>query len=245
MNGLIVQAKYSFMPNRIGGCGIQGRTNDIFGYVTENVQDKGLEELLETFEVAYPYIKFIAHENGIQNPFDARAVEAYWIGNELLDKVDKFKFYRWCHDRYKKQADPKILKLLVGKVPMGALPHHSFHVFNSYLRGHNFNPVIKYLNECRISSGKILKISDKQVEVETDEIILGLGGLEFSGPIKRKVLTKIKGKSFVPDLKVGDYVSIHWGWVCDKMTPQQVKNLKFYSQKQLAFFNDEASALSK
>jgi len=237
MNGLILQAKYSFMPNRIGGCGIQGRTNDIFGYVTEGVQDKGLEELLKTFEVAYPYIRFIAHENGIKDPFDKRVVEAYWIGNELLDKVDKLKFYRWCHDRYKKKTDKKTLELLVGKVPMGALPHHSFHVFNSYLRGHDFNPVIKYLNECRISAGKVLKVENQKVEVLTDEIVFGTRGLRFKKGIKKKVTIQLGGKSFVPDIKVGDFVSIHWGWVCDRLTPSQTKNLERYSLAQLALFN--------
>lgn len=238
MNGLVLQAKYSFMPNRIGGCGIQGRTSDIFGYVIQDFADKGLEEILKTFEVAYPYVEFIAHANGISDPFNPKVVEAYWIGNELLEKVDKLKFYRWCHDRYKKKTDRKTLELLVGKVPMGALPHHSFHVFNSYLRGHDFNPVIKYLNECRISSGKVIKIEGDKVEVLVRQITVGIKGLEFTEPKKRKVRTKLEDKGFVADLKAGDYVSIHWSWVCEKLTKKQAKNLEFYSKGQLALFNN-------
>ena len=39
------------------------------------------------FEGAYPYLELIASENGIADPLDARVVEAYWLGNDLLEHV--------------------------------------------------------------------------------------------------------------------------------------------------------------
>ena len=37
--------------------------------------------------------------------------------------------------------------------------------------------------------------------------------------------------------KVGDWVSYHWGFVCDKLSPSQVKNLEFYTNKAIEFYN--------
>ena len=40
-----------------------------------------------TFEGAWPYLQLIAAANRIDDPLDPRVVDAYWVGNGLLDKV--------------------------------------------------------------------------------------------------------------------------------------------------------------
>lgn len=238
MKGLIVQAKYCFMPNRLGACGAQNKKEDLFEYAVCGAEDTGLEEILKTFEAAYPYLKFIAEANGIANPFEEKVVRAYWLGNSLLDFVDKQKFYHWCFERYGKMVDKKIIKLLVGKVPLGAVPHHSFHVFNSYLRQRNYSKVLHYINECRVSSGKVVKLDRSSATVEWTPIKLGVRGLSFGETEKRDVLFKFQDKSFVKDLTPGDIVSFHWGWAAERISPQQEKDLSFYTRKQLDLFNE-------
>ena len=40
------------------------------------------------FDGAWAYLESIARAAGIADPLDERVVEAYWIGNDLLDRVD-------------------------------------------------------------------------------------------------------------------------------------------------------------
>jgi hypothetical protein len=164
-------------------------------------------------------------------------VEAYWIGNELLETIDKKVFYDWCFQRYGKKANPKALKLLVGTVPHGALPHHSFHVFNSYLRNKHYEKVLHFMNECRITPAEVMEINENKLKVVFSPIVLGLAGFDFGEKNERTIYYKIGDKGFVDNLKVGDKVSFHWGWTCDKLTDRQYKVLDVVSLKQLKLFN--------
>jgi hypothetical protein len=60
------------MPNKLGGCGIQAKAGDLFEYAALGVVDPGLEAMLKEFEAAYPYLKFIAEQTGIIDPFNKR-----------------------------------------------------------------------------------------------------------------------------------------------------------------------------
>ena len=79
--------RYAFMPNRLRYCG--GDDNrTLFQYGIEHVIDGGLPSVLRRFTGAFPYLQLIARSNGISDPFDQRVVEAYWIGNDLLNHVE-------------------------------------------------------------------------------------------------------------------------------------------------------------
>ena len=96
--------------------------------------DPGLVLILQKFQAAYPYLKLIANSNNILDPFDTRVVEAYWLGNELLDQVDLTQFCNSLRDRFAKQLNPKTLGYLLSKPPLGARPHHSFHISDVHSR---------------------------------------------------------------------------------------------------------------
>ena len=36
---------------------------------------------------------------------------------------------------------------------------------------------------------------------------------------------------------VGDWVALHWEWICDKITERQVKFLKAYTDRHMAIAN--------
>src|SRR3954449_12379548 len=83
---------YAFMPNRLQYCG--GDDNHtLLDYGTAQVVDGGLTPLLRRFTGAVPYLQLIARANGITDPFDSRVVEAYWIGNGLLEQVEARQLY--------------------------------------------------------------------------------------------------------------------------------------------------------
>src|SRR5262245_37124140 len=121
--------RYGFMPNRLQYCG--GNDNStLLESAVLGAAHPGLPPLLRKVTGALPYLSLIARESSIADPFDARVVEAYWLGNELLDKVEVRGLYDSLRERYSKQLSPRLLELVAGKAPRGARPHHSFHVFD-------------------------------------------------------------------------------------------------------------------
>jgi hypothetical protein len=45
----------------------------------------------------------------------------------------------------------------------------------------------------------------------------------------------------VGGLKPGDWVSLHWEWVCDRLTAAQLGRLRRYTERHLAIVNDRAT----
>src|ERR1700694_5784511 len=134
LEGTLRFIRYAFRPNRLRYCG--GDDNrTLFEYGTLGLTDGGLPPLLRQFSGALPYLKLIARANGIAHPVDARVVEAYWIGNELLEGVEVRQLYDSLIERFGRQLTGRTRDLVLGKAPAGAHPHHSFHVLDVHSRG--------------------------------------------------------------------------------------------------------------
>ena len=157
--GLLLCARYAFAPNSLHYCGPDKIIN-LFAYTQEQMADRGLQEILTEFETLYPYLTFIAYENNIRDPFDRRVVEAYWLGNTLLHTISMNGFFRHFSDalHLKKKITKKDFELLVGKLPAGAIPHHTFHVLNIFTRtGHHaIKHTLETMDNCRIGWGKVI-----------------------------------------------------------------------------------------
>ena len=65
------------------------------------VVDRGLVRLAQAFAGAWPYLELIAAGCGIGDPLDRRVVEAYWVGNDLLDKVPVTEIGDSMQDRFR------------------------------------------------------------------------------------------------------------------------------------------------
>ena len=236
MDGTLTFAKYAFMPNRLTYCG--GNDNKaLFDYCVANQTDPGLVFILQKFQAALPYLKLIAKSNHIADPFDARVVEAYWLGNELLDRVDLAYFYNSLQERFAKQLSPKALRWLLSKPPIGARPHHSFHVFDVHSRTGTLTHSLDTMENCRIGWGQITEIGATHFIVEHQPLVWKDGKLRLGDLREKKVMRQIDGMGFVDNCRVGDYVSFHWNWACETLTPRQVRNLKKYTEYHLALAN--------
>ena len=236
IDGTIIFAKYAFMPNKLGYCG--GDANrTLFEYCAAKHTDPGLVTILQKFEAAYPYLKLIASSNHIPDPFDARVVEAYWLGNELLDGVDMTQFYNSLHDRFAKRLNPKTLGYLLSKPPLGARPFHNFHVFDVHSRVGALNHSLDTMENCRIGWGQVKQIAATHLVVEHRPLVLECGKLKLGETRCKEVLCQLGGKGFITDLAVGDWISFHWGWACEILNPRKVQNLKRYTMYHLKLAN--------
>ncbi|HLD11700.1 MAG TPA: DUF6390 family protein [Patescibacteria group bacterium] len=237
MNGLLLCARYALAPNLLKYCG-PIHTDTLSGYMSEKLADKGLQEYLSQFETLYPYLRFIAAENGISDPFDPRVVEAYWIGNDLLSRISMKQF--WGHllqdQSLKKKIPTTMLKWVIGKVPKGALPHHSFHVLNVFLRtGHHaVAHTLLTMDSCLIGWGKVQSSKNRVLTVETQQLSYKDSQLFFQDRVIKNLAIPISSDdSFQP----GEYVSYHWNSVCERVNEGQVRNLKKYTLWHLQLAN--------
>jgi hypothetical protein len=228
--------RYGFMPNRLRYCG--GDDNrTLFEYGLEGVADGGLTPLLRRFTGALPYLQLIAWANDLADPFDARVVEAYWLGNELLDRVEVRQLYDALAERFAKQLQGRTRELVLGKAPAGARPHHSFHVLDVHSRVGQLENALETLDHCRVSWGRVLRPEAGELVVERVPLLLEAGKLSLGPAVRERVLRQLDGRGFVEQAAVGDWVSIHWGWACEVLTDRQRHNLERYTRYHLTIAN--------
>jgi hypothetical protein len=229
--------RYGFMPNQLRYCG--GDDNrTLFDYAVAGEVDGGVEPLLRQFTGALPYLQLIARENGIADPFDDRVVEAYWLGNDLLNGVEARQLSDDLRARFGKQLTAKTLELIAGKAPAGAHPHHNFHVFDVHSRTGQLTHSLATMDQCRISWGRVLRIEGSMLAVERQPLILAGGKLALGRAATISVARQIDGCGFADAAAPGDWVSLHWGWVCEVITPEQQRRLARETHRHLRLANE-------
>jgi hypothetical protein len=248
LNGPMLCARYAFAPNFYCYCGPDTK-GEMGEYLKEELVDGGLVGHLSKFETLYPYLTAIAQANGIADPLDARVVEAYWVGNDLLERVDEKAVYATMTDilKLEKRLPKKEMKWLLPKIDKKATLHHSFHVLNVFTRTghHTVEHTVETMDECRISWGEILqdsklemtndkRMSNSKIKIRSQKLMYRNGQLQLV-PTTRCVT--VSSEALGMRLKTGDMVSVHWGFVCDRLTQVQVKRLERYTKHHLALAN--------
>ena len=240
-SGALLFGHYAFPPNRLGYCGPDDH-QALFAYVTRNATDQGLIELERRFDGAYPYLRLIAQANGIADPFDRRVVEAYWIGNQYLERVGASPFYDSLIERFRPRMDARSFSWLASKLEHGARPHHNFHVFEVYLRAGLMRDArvaigVDRMDSCRISWGRVAAVDGAELVVERPALALMEGKLALTEPRLTRVIRQIDGRGFADDAQIGAYVSIHWDWVCEVLSAPALQRLMRYTKRYLTLAN--------
>jgi hypothetical protein len=196
--------------------------------------------MLKEFATMYPYLRLIAEANRIFDPFNRRVVEAYWVGNDLLERVSMKDFYRYLVDEHllKKKFKPKLLELVWGKLPAGAKPHHSWHVLNIPKRAGEEpgQQSLETMDNCRISWGKIREWSKEGIKIDYQPLIIINDKLTL-GEVGEKKLPPLLGEEMIVRPQIGDWVSLHWGWICDVLSEEQKDNLEKWTRYNLNLLN--------
>jgi hypothetical protein len=223
------------MPNRLTYCG--GDDNRaLFDYCLANVTDGGLVQLLRRFTGAMPYLQLIARCNGLRDPLALRVVEAYWLGNELLEGVEARALYDSLRERFGRQMKAGELELVLGKAPAGAHPHHSFHVLEVCPRN-GWPQALSFMDNCRISWGRVVSVDGATLAAEVRPLTIAAHNLALGPAEVRPVNRQLDGRGFVDSVRPGDWVSIHWGWACQCLTPRQVADLERWTEYHLRLAN--------
>lgn len=240
MNGALLFARYAYPPNALGYCGPDDSAA-LLGYANAGVGDGGLAELARRFAGAWPYLTLIAAANGRTDPLDPAVVEAYWLGNRLLDRVPAGLFATHLRDRFEERAGRGFADLAELAVS-GARPHHNFHVFGVYpwvglLRAGRVEEPMRVLNACRIRWGRVLTVHDGLAEVRSRPLRWD-GRRLFLGPPTVELATwATAGGALVAAVTPGDAVSLHWDWICDVLDRRRLRALFTCTASQLDLVN--------
>jgi hypothetical protein len=234
MSGGAVQfACYAYPPNALGYCG-PGDPAALLGYASAGVTDRGLVELASQFAGAWPYLRLIAAVSHRPDPLDAAVVEAYWVGNRLLDRVPGELFAAHLRDRFQDRAGPGFADLATLAVS-GGVPHHNFHVFAVYpwvglLRAGRAEEPLRVLDSCRVAWGRVLAVHNGLAFVECSPLCWDGHRLYLGLPAVRLC-------TVVQQVHVGDTVSVHWDWICEVLSPRRVARLRRYTMRLLDLVN--------
>ena len=239
-SGPTLFARYAYPPNERGSCGPpQHRT--LFEYSVADQEDPGLLQLAQQFAGAWPYLEFIAGVSGIADPLDHRVVEAYWLGNSLLDRIDMTTFGNALMDRFRRQMGTSWTHLAEA-IPAGVVPTHSFHVFHVYpwvgLLGNGRGEPLEVLQKCRIRWGQVVRVDVDRVAVRSRPLVYDGGRVSLGEPAVEVVTSGLGGVGPAAGLQPGEWVGIHWGWVCDRLTRRQLETLQQLTHRHLRIAND-------
>lgn len=242
LTGALRFGRYAFPPNRFGYCGPSDH-GALLEYVAARRTDNGLLELSRRFEGAYPYLVLIAHANGIADPFDDRVVEAYWIGNDWLDRAGGSGLHELLGDRFKPRMPAGEFGWLSTKVDNGARPHHNFHVFEIYvraglMRNDKADIVLETMDSCRISWATVSAVAGDELVVERPALVLDGGKFGLSEPRTTRVTRQVDGRGFVDGIRPGDRVSVHWQWACEALSDRAFARLRAATRRCITMANE-------
>lgn len=241
--GPLMFVRYAFPPNQRGSCG-PPESGTFFQYGVTGTIDAGLTELARQFAGAWPYLELIAGACGLPDPLDRRVVEAYWVGNRLLDRIGTRAMGDSMEERFRRRAGSNFFKL-AESVEAGGMPHHSYHVFCIYpwsgLLGNGSKGAeyaLTVLDRCRIRWGQVVAVQGDQVVVESQALTFDGQRLSIAPPAKEVAVGGMDGEGLVTGLVPGDWVALHWDWVCDRLSSTQLDALRRYTSYHLSIVND-------
>ena len=243
--GPLLFARYAYPPNALGYCGAD-ETRTLLEYGAAGASDGGLAELARTFEGAWPYLTLIASANGIADPLDPRVVEAYWVGNALLERVRPADLARHADERFRGRIG-RAGEHLEAVIAAGAVPHHCFHVFAVYpwlglLRSGVVDEPLRVLDLCRTTPAVVQSVEDDTAAVLARPLLWDGSALHLGGPAPRTARWQDDGLAFVPRPRPGDHVSLHWDFVCDVLSPAGARALERSNLRALAAVNRPRAA---
>jgi Family of unknown function (DUF6390) len=228
VTGAIRFCRYAYPPNTLGYCGPED-SRALLEHGAAGVVDPDLTTLVRGFEGAWPYLELIAAANGIRDPLDGRVVGAYWVGSPLLDAVDEPTLGRFVEERFRPLMGRRWAVLRDSSFK-GKVPHHNFHVFVVYpwvgmLRlGRTMEP-LRVLDRCRVRWGTVESVMGDQVRVSSRPLVYDGSVLRLGEPQTEVAEASVDGLGFISGLKPGDSVSLHWDWVCERLSPRDLRAL--------------------
>jgi hypothetical protein len=234
-------ARYAYAPNHLGYCG-PADTAVLFEMAATGRTETDVAGIAARFSGAWPYLVVLAELTGILDPLDERVVRAYWTGGPLLDSVDRSAFGRKLIERISAAGAGRYWAHLTMDLLPEAAPTHAFHVFGVYpwsrlLTAETSGPALHVLDSCRISWGQVVSADDDRAVVRARHLTWDGRALGLGAERVEVVRLTEDGRGFVADPRPGEWLALHWGWACDRLSDDELAYLQRSTDWQLAATN--------
>ena len=207
-SGLLFFAKHAYPASRKSACG-PANPEILRKFIQTSQAPRNIRQILMNFPDAVKNLQRIAKANGIKDIFDYRVVEAYWIGNNLLNKF-----------------------------PIRTAPFHLSQILKSIRSGQWSSGAAKFIEDCRIAYGRILSVKQpitKDRVIGTAKI-LEYWPLAIKNKSLGFASHSIKQVKFIdPNIQKNNLISLHHGYICSSLTEKQFAHLA--SQTLLRFIH--------
>ena len=225
--------QYSFATNRLNYCGPENAFQAFQAFIIRPSQEQAprIRQLLEGFTGLNLYLDLIASANHLE-PFDERVIEAYWLGNELLDSIPFDQFKGALSTGLVKAGLPaSIVQAKVARMQPSFNAHHSFHVLYINFITPKVEKIIENLDKCLPLAGKILEVQGTRLALATKRLVKTGKGFAFE-----PCVTEVENP-FIGNPQAGELVSFHWGTAVERLSFAQAATLQKYTQANLETVN--------
>jgi hypothetical protein len=241
MKGVQLAARFSIATNRLKFCGPADAEPSLYRTIVEGRDLAASSEALLRFEALEPYLLAIGAKHGYE-PLDHDVVEAYWIGNRLLDAFTRDDFRQILVALSERGLPRAVAERLAARVPEHPIPHHAFHVTFvgvGAVTGH-VETTVPNMESCRPAWARVSRVSKDSLVVEKPSLAMDDGRL-LLGP---STLHTVKyDPRILRRVKAGDHVALHWGWPALVLSSAQLEWVKEYTARSLEAANEALRAV--
>jgi Family of unknown function (DUF6390) len=241
MDGVALCARFSIATNRLEFCGPSDAAPTLYRTITLGSDLGATRAALRKFEALYPYLEAIGAKHGL-DPFDARVVEAYWVGNDLLDAFDRRDFLAILEALVRRGLPRSTAERLRDHLPGHPTPHHAFHVSFvgvGEVTGH-VETTLANMERCRPGWATVVSVRENALVVDQSPLVLSEGRLSLGGP-RRASLTY--DPAILPDVREGSRIAVHWNHPAVVLTDAQASSLEHYTAMALSAANEALPGL--
>jgi hypothetical protein len=235
MNGTELALRFSYITNSLRFCGPEEAKEQFLQYLDKKDNEDKVKESLLKFEGLRPYFSSIA-EKAKKDCFDYKVIEAYWIGNELLDNFNDRDMKEIIVKLMLRGLPSSIADKLIHNLPSGLVPYHNFNVMYvgvGNLTG-SVEKTLPNMDNCRISWGKVVEVLQDKLLVQTNLLIKNNNKFELKENERK---TAVYLPQMLSNVKKDDVVALHWGFAPLILTEEQLKNLEKYTRLILEVLN--------
>jgi len=235
-DGVALCARFSIATNRLQYCGPRDAEPALYRAITENSDLESARDALRRFEALNPYLEAIAEKHG-RDPFDEKVVEAYWVGNDLLDAFER-KDFPPLLDRLVRRGLPRsTADRLADVLPAHPIPHHVFHVAFvgvGEVTGH-VPTTLANMEACRPAAARVVSVEGSSIRVRGPTLGVHEKRLVWDPEVER---TLPLDRAILPGLSIGDTIAVHWNHAALALSPSRGRALERYTELSLEAANE-------
>lgn len=232
-------ARYAHAPNSLGYCGPAAASVLRAAACGRPATSDEVGRVARQFSGAWPYQQLIGELIGL-DPLSEEVGRAYWTGSALTETVDNRRLGELLIERFAPQAGHYWSHLTPELLPE-VTATHAFHVLGVYpwtrLLPVDAEAALSVLDGCRIRVGEIQAVRADRLTVAADALTWDGVRLALAPTRTEEVAFTVEEGSFVDGPQVGDLVAVHWGFACDRLSPDQAAILLRQTEHQLDLTN--------